>query len=141
MRAAGFDYFENSRRATYAQRDYAVANPLGWEGYSKYGKSGKTYDQLEPELKTHYERNASGRSKLEWEKAKDAVRMAELKAKEKELEALQALERAFSAETQLKQAQKSANSTAFATPAASTQSTPQIKMTPPPAAAAEPEGR
>ena len=35
MRAAGFDYFENSRRATYAQRDYAVANPLRWEGYSK----------------------------------------------------------------------------------------------------------
>ena len=35
MRAAGFDYFENSRRATYAQRDYAIANPLGWDGYSK----------------------------------------------------------------------------------------------------------
>jgi hypothetical protein len=35
MRAAGFDYFENSRRATYAQRDYAVANPMGWDGYSK----------------------------------------------------------------------------------------------------------
>ena len=35
MRAAGFDYFENSRRATYAQRDYAIANPMGWDGYSK----------------------------------------------------------------------------------------------------------
>ncbi|MCF8204529.1 MAG: hypothetical protein K9J82_05590 [Methylotenera sp.] len=34
MRARGFDYFENSRRATYAQRDYAAANPLGWQGYS-----------------------------------------------------------------------------------------------------------
>ena len=34
-RAAGFDYFENSRRATYAQRNYAIANPLGWDGYSK----------------------------------------------------------------------------------------------------------
>jgi hypothetical protein len=34
-RGAGFDYFENSRRATYAQRDYAIANPLGWDGYSK----------------------------------------------------------------------------------------------------------
>lgn len=33
MREAGFDYFENCRRATYAQRDYAIANPLGWEGY------------------------------------------------------------------------------------------------------------
>jgi hypothetical protein len=35
MRAAGFDYFENSRRATHAQRNYAIANPLGWAGYSK----------------------------------------------------------------------------------------------------------
>jgi hypothetical protein len=35
MRAAGFDYFENSRRATYAQRDYAISNPMGWDGYSK----------------------------------------------------------------------------------------------------------
>ena len=34
MRTKGFDYFENSRRATYAQRDYAAANPLGWQGYS-----------------------------------------------------------------------------------------------------------
>jgi len=34
MREAGFDYFENSRRATYAQRAYAIANPMGWDGYS-----------------------------------------------------------------------------------------------------------
>lgn len=33
MRSAGFDYFENSRRATIAQRDYAVANPGKWTGY------------------------------------------------------------------------------------------------------------
>jgi hypothetical protein len=31
-RAAGFDYFENSCRATYAQRNYAIANPMGWDG-------------------------------------------------------------------------------------------------------------
>jgi hypothetical protein len=29
----GMDYFENSRRATYAQRAYASANPMGWNGY------------------------------------------------------------------------------------------------------------
>ena len=29
------DYFENSRRATYAQRAYAIANPGGWTGYGK----------------------------------------------------------------------------------------------------------
>ncbi len=34
MRDKGIDYFENSRRATYAQQQYAVANPLGFNGYS-----------------------------------------------------------------------------------------------------------
>ena len=29
----GIDYFENSRRATYAQHAYAVANPMSWTGY------------------------------------------------------------------------------------------------------------
>ena len=34
MRNAGFDYFENSRRATYANRAWCTANPMGWQGYS-----------------------------------------------------------------------------------------------------------
>ncbi len=34
MRKAGFDYFENSRRETYANRAYCTANPMGWRGYS-----------------------------------------------------------------------------------------------------------
>jgi hypothetical protein len=33
MAEKGFDYFENSRRATLAQREYAIANPGGWKGY------------------------------------------------------------------------------------------------------------
>ena len=33
MRGRGIDYFENSRRATYAQRSYAIENPMGWKGY------------------------------------------------------------------------------------------------------------
>ncbi|MFN8650798.1 MAG: glucoamylase family protein [Gemmatimonadales bacterium] len=33
MRSHGIDYFENSRRATLAQRAYAVDNPMGWAGY------------------------------------------------------------------------------------------------------------
>ncbi|HSJ14643.1 MAG TPA: glucoamylase family protein [Longimicrobiales bacterium] len=33
MRGRGIDYFENSRRATLAQRGYAIANPMGWRGY------------------------------------------------------------------------------------------------------------
>jgi hypothetical protein len=35
MRDHDLDYFENSRRATYAQRRYAIANPKGWQGYGK----------------------------------------------------------------------------------------------------------
>ncbi len=34
MKQAGFDYFENSRRATLAQRQYCIANPLKFKGYS-----------------------------------------------------------------------------------------------------------
>src|SRR2546427_296282 len=34
MQGRGIDYFENSRRATFAQRAYAYANPGGWRGYS-----------------------------------------------------------------------------------------------------------
>jgi hypothetical protein len=32
-REKGFDYFENSRRASYAQRAYARENPMRWRGY------------------------------------------------------------------------------------------------------------
>jgi hypothetical protein len=35
MREHDLDYFENSRRATYAQRRYAIANPLHWQAYGK----------------------------------------------------------------------------------------------------------
>ena len=33
MREKGIDYFENSRRATLAQRAYAIENPMGWRDY------------------------------------------------------------------------------------------------------------
>ncbi|HOE25868.1 MAG TPA: glucoamylase family protein [Bacteroidales bacterium] len=33
MRDKGIDYFENSRRATRVQRQYAIDNPHGWVGY------------------------------------------------------------------------------------------------------------
>ena len=35
MRDKGIDYFENSRRATLAQRAYAIRNPGGWRGYGE----------------------------------------------------------------------------------------------------------
>jgi hypothetical protein len=33
MKDKGIDYFENSRLATYVQREYAIENPKGWVGY------------------------------------------------------------------------------------------------------------
>lgn len=33
MKEKGIDYFENSRRATYVQRQYAIDNPNQWQGY------------------------------------------------------------------------------------------------------------
>lgn len=35
MKEKGIDYFENSRRATYAQREYAKQNPKGYRDYSE----------------------------------------------------------------------------------------------------------
>ena len=35
MRGKGIDYFENSRRATLAQRAYAIENPGGYAGYGE----------------------------------------------------------------------------------------------------------
>ena len=35
MRKRGLDYFENSRRATYVQQEYAVRNPNGFECYGR----------------------------------------------------------------------------------------------------------
>lgn len=34
-RERGYDYFQNSREAVYAQRDYAVHNPGHWRGYDE----------------------------------------------------------------------------------------------------------
>ena len=36
MREHGIDYFENSRRATYAQQYYAIRNPMQFEGYGEF---------------------------------------------------------------------------------------------------------
>ena len=36
MRERGIDYFENSRRATYAQQQYAILNPKHFAGYGEH---------------------------------------------------------------------------------------------------------
>ena len=35
MRRRDLDYFENSRRATYSQQEYAIENPMHWTGYGE----------------------------------------------------------------------------------------------------------
>jgi hypothetical protein len=36
MRERGTDYFENSRQATFVQQEYAIRNPLEFEGYGEH---------------------------------------------------------------------------------------------------------
>ena len=36
MRERGIDYFENSRRATYVQQQYAIHNPQEFRGYGEH---------------------------------------------------------------------------------------------------------
>jgi hypothetical protein len=36
MRGKGINYFENSRRATYVQQQYAIANPRRYKGYNQH---------------------------------------------------------------------------------------------------------
>jgi hypothetical protein len=57
MKRKRIDYFENSRRAVYVQRHYAIENPGGWKGYDsltwgltacdgpgeKYNSNGKKF--------------------------------------------------------------------------------------------------
>ena len=51
-RAVGFDYFENSRRATLAHRAYAIDNPHGFAHYSKNGWGLTAGDGPGPAVRT-----------------------------------------------------------------------------------------
>jgi hypothetical protein len=57
---------------TYA--DYQTAYRTGYEGYDRYGHSGRSYSDIEVDLQRDYEADQSG--SLRWEKAKHAVRDA-----------------------------------------------------------------
>ncbi|MGH7545955.1 MAG: glucoamylase family protein, partial [Gemmatimonadota bacterium] len=69
MAGRGIDYFENSRRATYAQRAYATENPDDWVGYSSeiWGLTASdgpanttlTIDGRTREFHTYFARGAS----------------------------------------------------------------------------------
>jgi len=55
--------------------DYQGAYRTGYEGYARLGSSGRRYEDIEPELRSEYERK-HGTSRLTWEKARSAVRAA-----------------------------------------------------------------
>jgi len=59
----------------YNYDDYRGAYRTGYEGYARQGRSGKRYEEIEPELRRDYERNY-GTSRLGWDKARHAVRAA-----------------------------------------------------------------
>ncbi|HEX8255323.1 MAG TPA: glucoamylase family protein [Thermoanaerobaculia bacterium] len=69
MRTKGIDYFENSRRATIAQRDYAIDNPSEFRGYgpNMWGLTAcdgpldgfLTIDGKRREFKTYHARGAA----------------------------------------------------------------------------------
>ena len=60
---------------SYTYDDYQPAFRSGYEGYARYGTVGKSYDDIEPELRRDWDRT-KGKSRLEWERARMASRAA-----------------------------------------------------------------
>ncbi len=54
--------------------DYQPAYRTGYEGYERYGHSGRTYSEVETDLQRDYQANQTG--SLAWEQAKYAVKDA-----------------------------------------------------------------
>jgi hypothetical protein len=59
----------------YDYNDYQPAYRTGYEGYGRYGNTGRTYDDAEPDLKSDYEKERGGAG-LAWDKAKYAAKDA-----------------------------------------------------------------
>ncbi len=67
MRHKAIDYFENSRRATYVQQQYAIRNPRGFKGYGEYiwgltasDGPGPASKKIEGRLRRFYDYSARG---------------------------------------------------------------------------------
>ena len=68
MKEKGIDYFENSKRATYVQQQYAIENPKGWIGYDSlcWGFTacdgpGSSYNFADKKFEGYAGRGSSGR--------------------------------------------------------------------------------
>ncbi|MEG4283215.1 hypothetical protein QUB68_08810 [Microcoleus sp. A006_D1] len=74
-------YWQNNHSSrSYADtsttyEDYQPAYRTGYEGYSRYGGTGKSFNEIENDLQRDYETNR-GKSNVTWEKAKHATRDA-----------------------------------------------------------------
>jgi hypothetical protein len=73
------DWQETYTSSTYpgsdkTYEDYQPAYRTGYEGYDRYGHSGRTYSEVETDLKRDYQANQTG--SLPWEEAKQAVKVA-----------------------------------------------------------------
>ncbi|MBW4576645.1 MAG: YsnF/AvaK domain-containing protein [Aphanothece sp. CMT-3BRIN-NPC111] len=64
--------------------DYHPAYRTGYEGFTRHAETGKSFEEVEPELQSEYERNYAG-SALPWEKAKQASKDAWVKLYEERL--------------------------------------------------------
>ena len=58
-----------------AYDDYAPAYRHGWEGFERYGRKGRTFDNAESDLRGSWE-SVKGKSRLGWDRAKEATRDA-----------------------------------------------------------------
>jgi hypothetical protein len=58
-----------------AYEDYQPAYRTGYEGYNRYGHTGKNYSDVEADLRRDHE-NTHGETGMSWENAKHAVRDA-----------------------------------------------------------------
>jgi hypothetical protein len=71
---------ENYSSRSYVDKDktyedYQPAYRIGYDGYDRYGHTGREYNDIESDLQRDYESNQQGGS-LSWEKAKHAVKDA-----------------------------------------------------------------
>jgi hypothetical protein len=62
MRQRGIDYFENSRRATYIQQQYAIHNPEGFKGYGEFiwgltasDGPGPAFEEIDGKVRQFYD--------------------------------------------------------------------------------------
>jgi hypothetical protein len=61
--------------ANHTYEHYQPAYRTGYEGYARHAESGRTYEEVEPELQAEYER-AHSASGLPWSQARHAARDA-----------------------------------------------------------------